>query len=93
MIYKLRYTDKEAALIDLKSKFVIDNDLNFINGTEAVVECGIIFLTNGTYDEEGAEVTAPIFAEGYHYDLMSSDEIVFENEIIVNNPRFTFAGY
>jgi hypothetical protein len=93
MIYKLRYNDKKAALIDLKLKKVIDDDCNYINGTQAVVECGIIVLTQGTYDEQCVEVTAPIFAEGYHYDVMSSDEIVFENEIIVNNPKFTFAGH
>jgi len=93
MIYKLKYTGKEAALIDLKLKGVIDNNCQYINGTEAVVECGIIVLTQGTYDEQGVEVTAPILAEGYHYDVMSSDEIVFEAEIVVNHPKFTFAGY
>jgi hypothetical protein len=95
-IYKLKYTDKESAIADLIAKGVIEiveGEQSYINGTQAVVECGMIVLTQGTYDKEGVEVTAPIFAEGYHYDLMSSDEIVFENEIIVNNPRFTFAGY
>jgi mRNA degradation ribonuclease J1/J2 len=95
-IYKLNYTDKKTAIADLISKKVIEiveGEQSYINGTQAVVDCGIIVLTQGTYDEQGAEVIAPIFAEGYHYDVMSSDEIIFENEIIVNNPRFTFAGY
>jgi hypothetical protein len=95
-IYKLKYTDKETAIADLIAKEVIEiveGEQSYINGTQAVVECGIIVLMQGTYDEQGLQVTAPIFAEGYHYDVMSSDEIVFENEIIVNNPRFTFAGY
>lgn len=93
MIYKLRYTDKELALIDLKLKEVIDDDCNYIKGTEAVVECGIITLIFPTYDEIGNELTPAVFADGYHYDVMSNDTIVFENEIIVNNPRYKFAGH
>ena len=32
--------------------------------------------------------------EGYHYDIMSIQDIDFgSNEIIVNNPRHNFAGY
>jgi len=95
-VYKLQYTDKEAAIADLIAKEVIEvteDGQSYINGTQAVVECGTIVLTQGTYDEQGIEVIAPVFADGYHYDVMSSDEIVFEAEIVVNNPRFTFAGY
>jgi hypothetical protein len=90
MIHKLKYTDKDTALIDLKSKRVISEDGNFINGTEAVVECGVIVLTRGTYDEQGVETIAPIVADGYHYDIMTSDIVFFENEILVDNPKYTF---
>ena len=32
--------------------------------------------------------------EGYHYDIMSIQDIDFgSNEIIVNNPKHNFAGY
>jgi hypothetical protein len=95
-VYKLQYTDKEAGIADLIAKGVIEvteEVQNYINGTQAVVECGIIVLMQGTYDDEGVETTAPILVEGYHYDVMSSDEIVFENEIVVNNPKFTFSGH
>lgn len=92
MIYKLRYADKEAALIDLKLKEVIDNECNYINGTQAVVECGIIVITQATYEGE-IELTSAVFADGYHYDVMTNDIIFFESEIFVNNPKFTFAGH
>jgi hypothetical protein len=92
MIYKLRYTDKESALNDLKIKGVIDNKSNYINGTEAVVECGIITITQATYEGE-TELTPAIFADGYHYDVMTNDTIVFYTEILVNNPKFKFAGH
>jgi hypothetical protein len=85
-IYKLRYENKEAALIDLKSKKVIDAKEQYINGTEAVVNCGVLTLVKAT------ETEAAIFADGYHYDIMTSDEIIFNSEIFVKNPKFKFAG-
>ena len=95
-IYKLNYTDKETGIADLIAKGVIEiveDEQRYINGTQAVVDCGIIVLTQGVYDEQGAQITAPVLAKGYHYDVMTSDDIIFENEILVNNPKFTFAGY
>ena len=86
MIHKLRYNSKEDALKDLKSNKVIDYKGNYINGTEAVVECGIITLVYATETEEA------IFADGYHYDIMTNDIIVFDSEIFVKEPRFKFAG-
>ena len=85
-IYKLRYQNKEYALKDLQIKGIIDKEGNYINGTAAVVECGIITLVYATETEEA------IYSDGYHYDIMTSDTIVFESEIFVNNPKFKFAG-
>jgi hypothetical protein len=79
-IYKLKYTDKETAIADLIAKNVIDEEGNYINGTQAVVEIGLI-----TIDD--------VVIDGYHYDVMSEQEIEFENKIEVNNPKHTFAGY
>jgi hypothetical protein len=86
MIYKLRYIDKEDALKDLISKGVIDKECSYINGTEAVVDCGIITLVYATETEDA------IIADGYHYDIMTNDTIAFDSEIFVNNPKFKFAG-
>lgn len=95
-IYKLKYTDKETAMADLLAKKVYietEEGLSYGSGIQAVVEIGKIVLEDGTYDEDGEELTAPVFAEGYHYDIMSEQEIVFKNEIVVNNQKHTFAGY
>ena len=95
-IYKLQYKDKETAMADLLAKKVYietEEGLSYGSGIQAVVEIGKIVLENGTYNEDGEELTAPVFAEGYHYDVMSEQEIVFKNEIVVNNPKHTFAGY
>ncbi len=95
-IYKLQYKDKETAMADLLAKKVYiktEEVLSYGSGIQAIVEIGKIVLENGTYDEDGEELTAPILADGYHYDIMSEQEIVFKNEIVVNNPKHTFAGY
>ena len=100
-IYKLKYTDKETAIADLLAKGVyveIENldkeiTLAYGQGIQAVVEIGLIVLENGVYDSEFNEITAPVYADGYHFDVMSEQEIKFENAIEVNNPKHTFAGY
>ena len=89
-IYKLKYTDKETAIADLINKGVYietNESLEYGTGIQAVVEIGLITLVEGDLD------TAPIYADGYHYDIMSESEILFESEIQVNNPRHTFAGH
>jgi hypothetical protein len=101
-IYKLQYKDKETAIADLIAKGVykevenLDKEivLNYGEGIQAVVEIGLIVLENGTYNENFEEITAPIYAEGYHFDVMSENKIDFgANEIEVDNPKHTFAGY
>lgn len=101
-IYKLQYKDRETAIADLLAKgvYVEVKDLNdepqlyYGKGIQAVVEIGKIVLTNGTYDAEFKELTAPIFADGYAYDVMSEIEIDFGiNEIFPKSPKHGFAGY
>ena len=100
MIYKLNYTDKETAIKDFIKKGVfievenIDKEivLSYGKGIQAVVEIGKIVLINGTYDADFKEITAPVYADGYAYDIMSDNVIVFESEIFPNNPKHGFAG-
>jgi hypothetical protein len=96
-IYKLKYTNKETAEKNLKAKgvyVVTEEGLTYGTGIHAVVEIGKIVTTDGTYDEEGNELTAPIYADGYHYDVMCEQDIDFgSNSIEVNNPKHEFAGH
>jgi hypothetical protein len=97
-VYKLVYLDKETAIGDLLQKGayveIEDNEtvLSYAEGVHAIVELGLIVLTDGTYDEEGNELTAPIYAEGYHYDVLTDNEIPFENVIEPKNPKHSFYG-
>ena len=95
-IYKLQYPNKETALADLIAKGVYiesDNELSYGQGIHAIVEIGLIVDKEGTFDDEGNVLTDPIYFNGYHYDVMSENIITFENEIEVNNPKHSFAGY
>jgi hypothetical protein len=91
-IYKLNYTDKETAIADLLAKGVYNEDLSYGQGIHAVVEIGKIVLTNGIYDADFNEITAPVYADGYAFDVMSDIKIVFASEIFPNNPVHGFAG-
>ena len=95
-IYKLKFSDKDFAISTLIDKGVYietEEDLSYGKGIHAIVEIGLIVLENGTYDEEFNEITAPVYDDGYHYDVMSENEIKFDNAIEVKNPKHTFAGY
>jgi len=86
-IYKLNYINKETAIADLKAKGIMLEE-GYGIGVHAIVEIGIICINEQT------EEILPIFAEGYHYDVMCEQEIDFgENEIQVNHPKHSFAGY
>lgn len=86
-IYKLKYTDKETAVADLKAKGLyieIEESLVYGIGVQAIVELGKILINTD-------ELT---FADGYHYDIMCEQDVDFgENSIIVNNPKHGFLGY
>jgi len=100
-IYKLNYTDKETAVADLIAKGVYVEktfqeavSLNYGQGIQAVVEIGKIVEVPGTYEVDFNVVTEPIYYDGYAYDIMCEQDIDFGvNEVVVNNPKHSFAGY
>ena len=100
MIYKLNYTNKETAIKDFLKKGVyievenIDKEKSLVygKGIQAIVEIGKVIKTNGVYDADFNEVTAPVYADGYSFDVMSDVEYKFESEIFPNNPVHNFAG-
>jgi hypothetical protein len=101
-IFKLTYPNKEAAVADLKAKNIlievdgIDGEKHeaYGNGVQAVVEIGLIILEQGTYDEDGNVITEPIYADGYHYDVMAENVYDFgANLVEPKNPKHAFAGH
>jgi hypothetical protein len=100
-IYKLTYPNKEAAVADLYAKNILietegmDGEKHeaYGNGVQAVVEIGLILLTPPVM--EGMEVIEePIYAEGYHYDVMSTELYEFGSNLVEpKNPKHAFAGH
>jgi hypothetical protein len=92
-IYKLTYQNKEQAIADLESKGILTEN-GYGNGVQAVVEIGLIMLEPPTFDEEGNELTPAVYAEGYHYDVMSTETYDFgANLVVPKNPKHAFAGH
>lgn len=94
-IYKLNYTDRETAIADLLAKGVYvetEEGLAYGQGIHAIVEIGKAVNVQGTYDENGNVITEPIYYDIYMYDVMSEQDIVFQNEVFPTNPRHSF-GY
>jgi hypothetical protein len=92
-IHKLNYLDTETAIADLIAKGVYNEDLSYGQGIQAIVEIGKIVLTNGIYDADFKEITAPVYADGYAFDVMSETAIDFESEIFPVDCVHSFAGY
>ena len=101
-IYKLRYNDRATAINDLIAKGVLveatdlNNNTTIVNTsiTQAVVELGIIVLTSGTYDEDFNEITAPTYADGYHFDVMVTQAIDFGTaRVTPTNVKHAFLGF
>jgi hypothetical protein len=100
-IYKLTYSDKATALADLKAKNIlvevegIDGEKHeaYGNGVQAVVEIGLIMIEPPVMDGMDI-VTPPVYADGYHYDVMSSELYDFgANLVEPKNPKHAFAGH
>ena len=96
-VSKLQYPNKETALADLITKGVYiqtEEEQAYGEGVQAVVEIGIIMLEPPTFDEEGNELTPAVYADGYHYDVMSTEIYDFGvNLVEPKNPKHAFAGH
>ena len=88
-IYKLSYTDKDQAVADLVAKGILietEEGQAYGDGVQAVVEIGLIVLE--IVDDQ------PIYADGYHYDVMSTETYDFgANLVVPKNPKHAFAGH
>jgi hypothetical protein len=101
-IYKLRYNDRATAINDLIAKGILveatdlNNNTTIVNSniTQAVVELGIIVLTSGTYDSNNNVITAPTYADGYHFDVMVNEAIDFGTaRVTPTNVKHAFLGF
>ena len=88
-VFKLTFADKAEALQVLEQEGVLiptEEGFTYGEGVQAVVELGIICLD--------PSVEPPVYADGYHYDVMAEQVIDFGTHLIEpKNPKHAFAGY
>ena len=88
-IFKLTFKDKATAVADLEAKDILiptEEGFTYGEGVQAVVELGIICLD--------PTVDPPVYADGYHYDVMSTEMYDFgANLVEPKNPKHAFAGH
>ena len=96
-IYKLQYDTKAEGDADLLAKGtyeVVEGERVYRNGTQAIVYIGQIVEVPATYDDEGHELTPPIYYDGVYYDLMTTEEYDFGvNEIFPVDCKHSFLGW
>ena len=102
-IYKLQYDTKTEGDADLLAKgtyeVVTEEGVTqevYRNGTQAIVFLNKIVEIPATYDDEGEELTPPVYYSGVFYDLMTTEEYEFgENEMSPTDTTFvhSFLGY
>ena len=98
MIYKLKYNNEAESISDLLLKGVLINTtdlqgnevVSYAQSTHAVVHIGLIVDTPAVF-EDMEVITPATYLDGWHVDIMTDLEIVFENEIKPNNPKHVFA--
>lgn len=93
MIYKLKYINRESGLTDLlNKKIILESKGNFFygDGVEAIVEIGKIILKDGILDNDFNQIIEPIYRDGYHFDIMAKENLIFENEILPTNSKHEF---
>ena len=92
-IYKLQYTDKATGDADLLAKGTYEV-VTEEGVTQAIVYIGQIVEIPATYDDEGHELTPPVYYSGVFYDLMTTEEYDFgTNEIFPVDCVHSFLGY
>jgi hypothetical protein len=93
-IYKLLYQDSQTAIADLIAKGVYNQDLSYGVGIHAIVEIGLIVEVEGTYDEQGNELTPPTYINGYHFDVMCEQVIDFGSaRVTPEMAQHSFLGF
>lgn len=100
-IYKLKYTNKETAIIDLIAKgvYIETTDINgntylsYAPTTQSVVEIGLIVDTPAVIVDN--EILTPAtYIDGYHFDIMVNNAIDFgTNRVAPTNVKHAFLGF
>ena len=101
-IYKIVY-DTEAlgkqALIDKGVWEEVTEEgvttMNYLGGTQAVVNVGKVVETPAVVDDEGNIITPPVYYAGWAYDVMTTQSVDFGSNLVLpgDNAAHSFLGW
>ena len=101
-IYKIVY-DTEAlgkqALIDKGVWEEVTEEgvttMNYLGGTQAVVNVGKVVETPAVVDDEGNIITPPVYYPGWAYDVMTTQSVDIGSNLLLNkdNAAHSFLGW
>ena len=96
-IYKANFETKEQGteyLLNIGVLVEQDEEIVFSKDTAAVVYIGKVVKIPATYDDEGNELTPPIYYDGFAIDVMSSLKLDFgEFAVYPIEAAHSFYGY
>jgi hypothetical protein len=74
-IAKYEFLDKEQAESKIKSLGTAtdENGNEYPTHKHTIVQLGYIVMQQGTYDEDGNELTAPVLSDKWHIDALFKD--------------------
>ena len=74
-IAKYEFLDKEQAETKIKALGTAtdENGNEYPTHKHTIVQLGYIVLQQGTYDEDGNELTAPVLSDKWHVDALFKD--------------------
>ena len=98
-IYKTNFPTEQEGIEYLIEKGVWQEvteegqtSMQYINGTQAVVNIGKIVKTPATYDESGEETEPNIYYDGWNFDIMTTQDLDLEGfEVIPTKEAHSFA--
>ena len=96
IIAKYEFTDEAQFQSKWESLHELDEDANLIPKFRfAKVELGNIVLIDGTYDEDGVELSAPIISDKHHVDIVwfLEDEFNEDGELMAKDHPYGWKSY
>jgi hypothetical protein len=84
-----KYAFDSQSQAESKIKALGVNEDGYPTHKHSIVKLGDIVLAQGTYDEDGNEVTPPVLSEKYHIDVLwdLSDSVDEDgNDVFVDHP-------
>lgn len=93
-MYFYRFPDRDTFVASCEAiGWASEGVVTYYTHDRAIDEVGPVQTVPGTYDEDGVELTPPVFATGHHINFQGTPPVEWDLLLIdVDTPNRTFAG-